>query len=1162
MSERAPLNSQAPAGAGRKNPNSISPKSRSSAPLFVGFVVVFLFLVSSGLISYTKVRTLRENSRLVAHSHDVMTALADILSLMKDAETGQRGYLLTDDERYLAPYTNALQQIDGRVADLEKLISDNPDQLARIPALKNHIAEKRTELGETIELRRTRGRDAALKLVLSGRGKAAMDELRQDTDAMDAIEDTLRNRRLAETDIAFTTTVWSGVSVTLLGIALATVITGVLRSAGRIAQRQEWLQFGHLKLAENLVGDQTVNQLADNALRFLCDYLGAQAGAIFIENGGCFQRAASYALPSAGAVPERINLGDGLLGQVAKDGKTQLVENVPDGYLTIGSALGHQRPRHLLITPATMDGMVNAVVELGFFSPVSNVSVELLDRVREPIGIAVRSARYRARVQELLEETQRQSEEVQAQSEELRVSNEELEEQSRALKESQANLEEQQAALEETNSQLEQQTKFLEKQKDDLHRATHVLEEQTRLVEQASRYKSEFLANMSHELRTPLNSSLILAKLLADNREGNLNPEQIKYAQTIQSAGNDLLTLINDVLDLSKVESGHLEVKPESVNLSQLLDNLRSLFEATAKQKGLALESKIGANLPESLTTDSQRLEQVLKNLLSNALKFTERGSVSFEISRHTDGRIAFIVRDTGIGIAPNQQQIIFEPFRQGDGTTNRKYGGTGLGLSISRELVRLLGGEINLTSETGRGSTFTLLLPETYSGAAPKTASPSDATNAAPVGSSTSGQTRVSPRQKSVALPKRVADDREHLNGNGRVILIVEDDESFTRIVADLAHEMSFQCLTANTADEALALAQQYLPGAIVLDVGLPDNSGLFVLERLKKDGRTRHIPVHVVSASDHTNKALSMGAIGYMLKPVQREQLAQAFQKLETRLTQKLRRVLIVEDDVVQLESLQHLLGTSDVNTVGVKTAAECLEKLKAATFDCMVLDLTLPDASGFSLLETLSADDNYSFPPVIVYTGRELTSGEEQRLRKYSKSIIIKGAKSPERLLDEVTLFLHQVVSELPVEQQKMLAAARGRDEALDGRRILLVEDDVRNIFAITSLLEPQGVKLSIARNGREALAELEKSTASNAPALDLVLMDIMMPEMDGMTAMREIRKRPEWKKLPIIALTAKAMRNDREQSLEAGANDYLPKPLDVEKLLSLIRVWMPR
>ena len=1124
-------------------------------------------------MGYFKISSLRDNSQLVVHTHDVMEALRDILSLVTDAETGQRGFLLTGETRYLEPYNLALDQIDARMGDLERLIVDNPEQQSRLLILRNHIAAKRAELAETIELRRTRGLEAALAIVISDRGKTAMDTLRQNVGAMVSTEESLRNRRLAEADVAFQTAIWSTVSVSLVGLVLASVITWVLRAAQVTKQREEWIQSGQLRLADQLVGEQKVNGLAENALRFLSDYLGAQAGAMYIEQGEAFHRLAAYALPATGAIPERINRGEGLLGQVAKDGKPAVVHDVPEGYLTIGSALGQRRPRHLLIVPATADGTVNAVLEFGFFQPIPADATELLTRIGGSIGVAVRSAKYRDQVQQLLEETQTQAEEVQAQSEELRVSNEELEEQTRALKESQATLEEQQAALEQTNGQLELQAKTLAKQKDDLHRAAATLEKQARTVEQASRYKSEFLANMSHELRTPLNSSLILAKLLADNKGGNLTAEQVKFAQTIQSSGNDLLGLINEVLDLSKVESGHIEVLPEPVNVTRLVENLRGMFEPTAMQKGVGFQIHVAPKTPASLVTDSQRLEQILKNLLSNALKFTERGEVTLAIDRAADGRLAFAVRDTGIGIPLDQQQIIFEPFRQGDGTTNRKYGGTGLGLSISRELIRLLGGEIQLSSEAGRGSVFTVFLPEIYSGATVAVGSISGAASemeSVSVGTETkAGSLEVSAQHRSPSAAtapahavRRIPDDRERLTGNGRFILIVEDDEPFVHIVADLAHEMSFQCLVATTAEEAITLTRQYLPSAVVLDLGLPDSSGLFVLERLKQEARTRHIPVHVVSASDYTDKALSMGAIGYMLKPVKREQLERAFQKLETRLTQKLQRVLIVEDNEVQLDSLRLLLGSGGVETVGAKTAGECLEQLKTTTFDCMVLDLTLPDASGFSLLETLSANEDYSFPPVIVYTARELSGAEEQRLRKYSKSIIIKGAKSPERLLDEVTLFLHQVVSELPAEKQVMLEKVRGRDDSLESRHLLLVEDDVRNVFALTSLFEPYGVKLTVARNGREALNALEKSMLSGEAGVGLVLMDLMMPEMDGMTAIREIRKRAEWKKLPIIALTAKAMRNDREQSLEAGANDYLAKPLDVERLLSLVRVWMPR
>ena len=951
-----------------------------------------------------------------------------------------------------------------------------------------------------------------------------------------------------------------------MGVLTLWTIAGIgyqfIRS--RLAVRREgWLQSGQTGLNKRMRGDQRVEELGQNILGFLSEYFEAHAGALFLQKGGAFQRAATHAV-AADSVPERFAPGEGLLGQAAREGRGSVIRNVPPGYLAIGSGLGSAKPAELLIAPLQINGEVEGVLELGFFHPVYEADAVLLERVEEAVAVALRSAHYRAQLQELLAETQAQAEELQAQSEELRVSNEELAEQSRVLQESQTRLELQQTELEQTNAQLEEQAQQLELQRDELDRAGQGLEARTRELEQTNRYKSDFLANMSHELRTPLNSSLILAKLLSDNREGNLTAEQVRYAETIHSAGNDLLSLINDILDLAKIEAGRMEVRPEPLGTSQVLESLGRAVQPLADQKGLRYYHQTAPGTPEQLETDSQRLEQVLKNLLSNAIKFTEQGEVVLEVRSVPGERVAFSVRDTGIGIPPEQQALIFEAFRQADGTPNRRYGGTGLGLSISRQLAHLLGGELTVASELGQGSIFTLTVPQVYHPeAAPVAPLPTSPVLPALPAHPAQPAPAPEPTPRTVTRRRlRIEDDRERLTGNGRVVLVVEDDPAFARILLDLSHELDFQCLLASEAEEALIMSAQFLPSAVILDIGLPDHSGLSVLDRLKQDARTRHIPVHVVSASDHAQTALALGAVGYMLKPVKREELVHAFQQLESRFTQKTGRVLLVEDDAVQLESLQQLLRTEDVEPVGVRTAAECLEQLKSSTFDCMVLDLSLPDASGLTLLETLSREDRYSFPPVIVYTGRDLTADQEQQLRRYSKSIIIKGAKSPERLLDEVTLFLHRVVSELPPEQRRMLEKARSRDAALEGRRILVVEDDVRNVFALTSILEPRGAEVRIARNGREGLAALERAQEAPDQPIDLVLMDIMMPEMDGLTAMREIRKRAEWKKLPIIALTAKAMRDDQEQALDAGANDYMAKPLDVEKLLSLVRVWMPR
>ncbi len=1119
-----------------------------------GAIVFFLI---SGAFAYINLKTLRENTEAIVHSHEVIITLDELLSSTQDAETGQRGFLLTNNERYLDPYNTALDTIPAKIQEIGELTSDNPAQVRRLPILKQHVDAKLAELKQTIDLRRSQGLDAALAVVNSDRGKVAMDAVRGQLSAMSREEAVLRAKRLEEMNNAYGTALLSGVLAGILGILLTIAIGVLIRRSTLARRREEWLQAGNLGLASAMMGDQRTEQLGGSILTYLANHVGAVAGAIFVGGSDAYKRSSTYGVPADAKLPDLVRPREGLLGQVAVEGKPVIVNDVPENYLEFGSALGRDKPRHLVLAPAAIENNVNTVIELGFLRPVDERVLAFLKEASGTIATAIRSANYRSELQNLLEETQRQSEELQVQSEELRVSNEELEEQGRALKESQARLEQQQVELEQTNSQLEEQAQQLESQKDDLERSNASTQLKARELEQASRYKSDFLANMSHELRTPLNSSLILAKLLADNPDDNLTAEQVKYAQTIQSSGNDLLNLINDILDLSKIEAGHVDIRPEPVSVERLSNNLRQVFEPIAKNKSLGFEIDISPECPAVIETDLQRIEQILKNLLSNAFKFTEKGKVTLSMSRTGDGQVAFGVTDTGIGIAPEQQKRIFEAFHQADGTISRKFGGTGLGLSISRELVRLLGGTIHIRSQEGKGSTLTVTLPLAYDPAIVAPRAPVG--NAVPLAPAAS----AAPSQPTALLPRAIVeDDRAMPSDERRILLVVEDDQTFAAILRDLAREMGFRSLVAGTAQDALNLAQQFMPSAIVLDVGLPDQSGLSVLDRLKRDVRTRHIPIHIVSGDDYTETALSLGAVGYMLKPVQREQLVEVLHKLEAKLTQGVRRVLIVEDNEVQREAVAKLLTSHDVETVSAGTAAETLALLKDQTFDCMVLDLSLPDASGYSLLETISQDDTHSFPPVIVYTGRVLASDEEEKLRRYSKSIIIKGAKSPERLLDEVSLFLHQVVSELPDEQQKMIRKARHRDALLEGRRILIVEDDVRNVYALTNILEPRGALIQIARNGQEALDALEKSSADDVSKIDLVLMDVMMPVMDGLTATRAIRKNPDWKKLPIITLTAKAMPDDQQRCINAGANDYMAKPLDVEKLLSLVRVWMPR
>jgi CheY-like chemotaxis protein/signal transduction histidine kinase len=918
--------------------------------------------------------------------------------------------------------------------------------------------------------------------------------------------------------------------------------------AGRLAlQERDWLRAGQSRLAERTMGELTLAQLGERVLEFFASYVEMRVGALYVvDANGIAVRTAGFALSQDHPTQFSVSHGEGLLGQVFVSRHPVCLDPAPPDYLSVKSATGQSSATAVLIHPLLSDGEVIGAIELGFTRALFESDKTLLELLVPAIASLVRTSKLRTEREALLRATQRQAEEMQTQQEELRVANEELEQHSNMLRESQARLEAQQAELEQTNAQLEEHTELLVRRNDELETARNELAAKAAELERSNQFKSEFLANMSHELRTPLNSSLILAKLLSDNPQGNLTDEQVKFARNIYSAGNDLLELINDILDLSKIEARKVEVTRENVSIPQLIDHLTQVFQPMANEKGLRFEASIDAGTPAVIQSDSQRLRQVLRNLLSNAVKFTQQGGVRLRAyipGGNESDAVALEVVDTGIGIEAEQHAIIFEPFRQADGTTNRRFGGTGLGLSISRELATLLGGRIELASVPGIGSTFTLFLPRVL----PETRGDAEL----PV------QAQAPAARRAVRAHEQSASARNPaVRAGERLLLIIEDDLAFANTLRTLAERLQYQTLVALTADEGIEMALRHLPTAIVLDIHLPDHTGLTVLDRLKHNPTTRHIPIQVISGHDYTQTALEMGAASVMLKPVDADRLIAALSRLEHKAKDAERTVLIVEDNSMQRDSIQHLLKSESVRTVAVASAAAALEQLRTTTFDCMVLDLALPDTTGFELLEKMATDEAYSFPPVIVYTARAVTPIEEQRLRRYSKSIIIKGAKSPERLLDEVTLFLHKVEESLPDEQQKLLRIARSRESVLEERRILLVEDDVRNVFAITRVLEPHGAKLEIARNGVEALEVLQRNDD-----VELVLMDIMMPEMDGFTAIREIRAQPRFERLPIIALTAKAMPDDRQRCIEAGANDYITKPIDVEKLLSLVRIWSP-
>ncbi|MCP4752313.1 MAG: response regulator, partial [Proteobacteria bacterium] len=917
----------------------------------------------------------------------------------------------------------------------------------------------------------------------------------------------------------------------------------------------------------------------------------------------------SYAYQIRNTTTNELRIGEGLVGQAAREKKSILFTAIPDDHvpLTINSGLGEYKARCIVATPLLYSDRLFGVIALGTAGEFTEAQLEFLNLVSENIGISLNSALARTEMQELLAESRRQAEELQSQQEALRVANEELEEQTKALTESQHRLQTQRKELTSSNEKLELQKRTLEEQQEELRvineeletqtqalevqsaatetqnleleQARQSLEEKATALETASKYKSEFLANMSHELRTPLNSLLILAELLKENERGHLSEKEVGFAETIHNSGTELLNLINDVLDLAKVESGKMEVHPGDVPLDELAQYVGYNFQHQAEEKGLTLVVENDDDVPDLIFTDYQKVLQIIKNLLSNAVKFTDQGSISFRISRpdakadfsdvslDPENAIAMTVSDTGVGIPQDKWDSVFEAFQQADGSTSRKYGGTGLGLSISRELAKNLGGKLTLQSEKGEGSTFILYLPLRFESTPRSAVSPSD--RAEPLesrkelrelsGEQTEQEVETdSARQAVHHQPAK--DERENVSPGqpsigDRLLLIIEDDPQFAKIVLDLAQEKGFNGLIAEDGEIGLQMARDLKPLAIILDIGLPKMDGWMVMEKLKTTAETRHIPVHFISAMDKDIRAMKMGAIGFLTKPISRRDLEDAFSKIEATIAQKVKRLLIVEDDQTLRKSMVALIENMDVHIDAVSSGEEAYQLLGSQDFDCLVLDLGLRDMSGLDLLEKINNRGSLVSLPVIIYTGKELSEEEERQLMAYSDSIIIKGAGSMERLLGEMTLFLHQVETDLPSEQQRMLQKAYDKDQVLNGKVVLLVDDDVRSSFALSNRLEASNIKVVRAFDGEEALKSLD-----DQPEVDLVLMDVMMPTMDGYETMREIRKQDRFRKLPIIALTAKAMKDDRDKCLEAGANDYLPKPIDTVKLISLLRVWL--
>ncbi len=929
-----------------------------------------------------------------------------------------------------------------------------------------------------------------------------------------------------------------------------------------ILMQQNWLETGISELNDKIRGDQSLVSLSQNAISYLAERLDAQVGAIYIWKENLLKVVGSYAYSMPKNLSIEFRVGEGLVGQAALEKKNISISNIPEDYIKITSGLGECHPRNIIVVPLLFDNETLGVIELGSFEKFEDKKIQFLERAKENIAFSLSSALSRDRTKALLEETQIQAKTMNAQQEELRQTNEELERQSKALKESENELRSQQEELKQTNEELEKQTTELEEQKSEVEQKSNLIQEKVKELELASKYKSEFLANMSHELRTPLNSMLLLSKLLADNKIGNLTEKQVEFAQTINGAGDDLLNLINDILDLSKVESGKLELVLQNVELKDISEETRRNFQHVAANKGIGFNVELEKGLPEQITTDVQRLHQVLKNLLSNAFKFTEKGEVVVKIFRPKSETcldlsgldfaesVAFSVRDTGKGIAKEKQDIIFKAFQQEDGTANRKYGGTGLGLSISKELAKLLGGEIHMESVEGQGSVFTVFVPEKLQG---KIVDETGVEEAEPleVDPDWGEETRNIPEE----FP--VSDDRAETSVKDRSLLVIEDDPKFCEVLKDLAREKNFKFLVAGDGESGIIMAQKFKPTAVILDIGLPGIDGMMVLNKLKSNPDTREIPVHFISVSEKTHYAMKMGAIGFLQKPVTPDKLEEAFARIENVVSHGVKNLLIVEDNQMAESGLDVLSKVEKTNIIPVSTGEKAIEYLDSNPVDCMILDLNLKGMGGIAVLEHMEKNPDLASVPVIIYTEKGLSKEEGDALRKYSESIIIKGVNSTQRLLDETTLFLHRVQSDVKPERNGAANAALHEENIteLKGKKVLLVDDDLRNIFALTHVLEMQQMSVIFAKNGKEALDKIEKN-----PDTDIVLMDIMMPVMDGYEAMQEIRNMERFKAIPILALTAKAMKGDKQKCIEAGANDYISKPIDSDNLLSQIRAWL--
>jgi CheY-like chemotaxis protein/signal transduction histidine kinase/CHASE3 domain sensor protein len=1135
--------------------------------VFAGFAVSVILVFMVGLLSYKSVNQAKNDAQMVDHTQKVLKTAASVQQLLIDAETGMRGYAATNNPTLLEPYHTALLQINGDLDGIRNLIQDNYIQVKRVDTLTSLVGFQLNSLKEDVDARATKGLDYMVQNHMFVNGKHNMDRIRETIGNISDNENKLLALRKANSEDssrqAIIIIITGSVIFLLIIVFLFYHIQGAFDTQKRIEaeinmaniqlgkvlaenEAKNWMLIGLRQLNERMQGEQTEKELGKNVITEICNYTDALTGTFYLFNepDKQLEYCSSYAFNDLNAIKQSIKLTEGLLGQAAADQKASIVKGKLNDKLELETSVIREVLTETFVFPFFFEKKLKGVVEVAFKNELKQTVQDYILAIADVIGIAVNTAQSRTIMRDLFEETQQQAEELSAQQEEMRVTNEELMIKTERLQTSEEELISQQEELRSTNAELEEKASLLEEKNQAIEEARQAIKFKVEELETTGKYKSEFLANMSHELRTPLNSILVLARILKDNKTTNLSEDQIKYASVIFNAGNDLLTLINDILDLSKIESGKMEMNNEEIAVSDIVHDMEMLFAEVAQNKKIKYTASIG-NVPQHIFTDKVRVEQVMKNLLSNAFKFTpEEGSIAINIVQGSaNDTISFCIKDSGIGIPREKQRVIFEAFQQADGSTSRKFGGTGLGLSISRELAALLGGAITMQSEPDKGSEFILTIPVK--------AKEVKGADDLPAVDSIFPTTEFLNDAKIKSAPS---------NRGEPLVVIVEDDKNFASVLQDYARDHGFKPIIINDGANAVDIIKGYLPDAIILDIKLPGKDGWQILKELKLNEKTALIPVHLMSAGDiESNRIRKEGAISFLKKPIDTDVLDKLFGDMVKQTGVSFKQILLAEDHEAQSQALKELLENRGIAVDQAFDGESAFRMLNENNYQCLILDLSLPDISGLDLLDKIKQTGGLESLPVIINTAMELDKTSVNRLMKYANAMVIKTNKSSSRLIDEVNLFLNKINSESAKQNtsgstNKNRTITTGKS-ALKGKKVLVVDDDMRNIFALSSALKTYDLVVETANDGEEAIAKLE-----SMDDVDMVLMDIMMPKMDGYEATRYIRKQSKWAKLPVIALTAKAMSNDREKCIAAGANDYITKPVDMDRLISLIQLWL--